>query len=216
MSSAGVFISIMAALAVGAMSPGPSFVVVSRIAISRSRLDGLAAALGMGAGGVVFAVLALAGLTALLSQFEWLYVLLKVAGGAYLIYIAVNIWRGAARPLEVSDAVHSHSVPHSHRTRMRSFTTSVLTQLSNPKTIIVYASLFAALLPRTVPLDLMIALPLGVFAVEAGWYSIVAFAFSARHPRRLYLAAKSWIDRAAGAVMGGLGLRLILSGLSAR
>ncbi|MBP2442883.1 LysE family translocator [Rhizobium leguminosarum] len=210
MSSAGVFISIMAALAVGAMSPGPSFVVVSRIAISRSRLDGLAAALGMGAGGVVFAVLALAGLTALLSQFEWLYVLLKVAGGAYLIYIAVNIWRGAAQPLQVSDAGDSQRAP------MLSFTTALLTQLSNPKTIIVYASLFAALLPRTVPLDLMVALPLGVFAVEAGWYSIVAFAFSARHPRRLYLAAKSWIDRTAGAVMGGLGLRLILSGLSAR
>ncbi|ACI57456.1 Lysine exporter protein (LYSE/YGGA) [Rhizobium leguminosarum bv. trifolii WSM2304] len=210
MSSAGVFISIMAALAVGAMSPGPSFVVVSRIAISRSRLDGLAAALGMGAGGVVFAVLALAGLTALLSQFEWLYILLKVAGGAYLIYIAVNIWRGVGEPLEVSDAGDSHRAPR------RSFMTALLTQLSNPKTIIVYASLFAALLPRTVPLDLMIALPLGVFAVEAGWYSIVALAFSARHPRRLYLAAKSWIDRTAGAVMGGLGLRLILSGLSAR
>ncbi|MBB5665828.1 threonine/homoserine/homoserine lactone efflux protein [Rhizobium leguminosarum] len=210
MSSAGVFISIMAALMVGAMSPGPSFVVVSRIAISRSRLDGLAAALGMGAGGVVFAVLALAGLTALLSQFEWLYILLKVAGGAYLIYIAVNIWRGAGQPLEVSDAGDSHRAPS------RSFMTALLTQLSNPKTIIVYASLFAALLPRTVPLDLMIALPLGVFAVEAGWYSIVALAFSARHPRQLYLAAKSWIDRTAGAVMGGLGLRLILSGLSAR
>ncbi|EJB04674.1 putative threonine efflux protein [Rhizobium leguminosarum bv. trifolii WSM597] len=210
MSSAGVFISIMAALMVGAMSPGPSFVVVSRIAISRSRLDGLAAALGMGAGGVVFAVLALAGLTALLAQFEWLYILLKVAGGAYLIYIAVNIWRGAGEPLEVSDAGDSHRAPR------RSFMTALLTQLSNPKTIIVYASLFAALLPRAVPLDLMIALPLGVFAVEAGWYSIVALAFSARHPRRLYLAAKSWIDRTAGAVMGGLGLRLILSGLSAR
>ncbi|MBB2751429.1 UNVERIFIED_ORG: threonine/homoserine/homoserine lactone efflux protein [Rhizobium aethiopicum] len=210
MSSVGVFISIMAALAVGAMSPGPSFVVVSRIAISRSRLDGLAAALGMGAGGVVFAVLALAGLTALLSQFEWLYILLKVAGGAYLIYIAVNIWRGAARPLEVSNAGDGQRAPR------LSFTTALLTQLSNPKTIIVYASLFAALLPRTVPLDLMVALPLGVFAVEAGWYSIVALAFSARHPRRLYLAAKSWIDRAAGAVMGGLGLRLVFSGLSAR
>ena len=210
MSSIGIFISIMAALAVGAVSPGPSFVVVSRIAISRSRLDGLAAALGMGTGGVVFAALALAGLTALLSQFEWLYLLLKVAGGAYLLYIAVNIWRGAAQPLAVSDTVNGRRAP------MRSFMTALLTQLSNPKTIIVYASLFAALLPRTVPLDLIVALPLGVFAVEAGWYSIVALAFSARRPRRIYLAAKSWIDRAAGAVIGGLGLRFILSGLSAR
>ncbi|WP_160320419.1 LysE family transporter, partial [Rhizobium ecuadorense] len=82
-----------------------------------------------------------------------------------LIYIAVNIWRSAGQPLEVSDAVNGN------RALKLSFTTALLTQLSNPKTIIVYASLFAALLPRTVPLDLIVALPLGVFAVEAGWYS---------------------------------------------
>jgi threonine/homoserine/homoserine lactone efflux protein len=90
----------------------------------------------------------------------------------------------------------------------------MLTQLSNPKTIIVYASIFAALLPKTIPAGLFLALPVGVFAVEAGWYTIVALAFSAQHPRRLYLAAKNWIDRMAGAVMAGLGLRLILTGLT--
>jgi threonine/homoserine/homoserine lactone efflux protein len=208
MSSLSVFLSIIAALSIGAMSPGPSFVLVSRIAISRSRLDGLAAALGMGAGGVVFSILALAGLTALLSQFAWLYLLLKVAGGAYLVYIAVNIWRSAKEPLEVSEAATSH------RAFGRSFAAAMLTQLSNPKTIIVYASIFAALLPKTIPAGLFLALPVGVFAVEAGWYTIVALAFSAQHPRRLYLAAKNWIDRMAGAVMAGLGLRLILTGLT--
>lgn len=210
MSSVSVFLSIIAALSIGAMSPGPSFVLVSRIAISRSRLDGLAAALGMGAGGVVFSVLALAGLTALLSQFEWLYLLLKVAGGAYLVYIAVNIWRSAKEPLEVDDDANGH------RAFGRSFSAAMLTQLSNPKTIIVYASIFAALLPKVIPTGLFFALPLGVFAVEAGWYTIVALAFSAQHPRRLYLAAKNWIDRMAGAVMAGLGLRLILTGLTSR
>jgi len=94
--------------------------------------------------------------------------------------------------------------------------TAFLTQVSNPKTIVVYASIFAALLPKTIPLELFLAIPLGVFAVEAGWYTIVALAFSARHPRRIYLAAKKWIDRAAGAVMAGLGLQLVTSGLSGR
>lgn len=210
MTPAGVFISIIAALIVGAMSPGPSFVIVSRIAISRSRIDGLAAALGMGAAGVIFAVLALAGLTALLTQFEWLYLVLKIGGGVYLVYIAVNIWRGASQPLEVAETGRAGSAI------ARSFVTAFLTQLSNPKTIIFYASIFAALLPKEVPAALVVALPLGVFAVEAGWYTVVALAFSTRHPRRLYLAAKSWIDRTAGAVMAGLGLRLVLSGLADR
>ncbi|WP_454853334.1 LysE family translocator [Rhizobium binxianense] len=210
MTSAGIFVSIIAALMVGAMSPGPSFVVVSRIAISRSRVDGLVAALGMGLAGVLFAGLALAGLTALLTRFEWLYLVLKIGGGAYLIYIAFNIWKGAKEPLHIAETGHSASA------LARSFSTAFLTQLSNPKAIVVYASIFAALLPKTVPLALIVALPLGVFAVEAGWYTLVALTFSSHHPRRLYLAAKTWIDRAAGAVMAGLGLRLIFSGLSAR
>jgi threonine/homoserine/homoserine lactone efflux protein len=91
-----------------------------------------------------------------------------------------------------------------------------LTQISNPKTIVVYASIFAALLPQSIPIGLIVAIPIGVFAVEAGWYTIVAYAFSARHPRRVYLSAKAWIDRLAGTVMAGLGLQLVISGLRGR
>lgn len=210
MSSLSVFLSIAAALSIGAMSPGPSFVMVSRIAVSRSRRDGLAAALGMGLGGVVFSILALAGLTALLSQFEWLYLALKVAGGIYLIYIAFRIWRGASDPLDMGEtALGTCAVG-------RSFMSAFLTQISNPKTIVVYASIFAALLPQSIPIGLIVAIPIGVFAVEAGWYTIVAYAFSARHPRRVYLSAKAWIDRLAGTVMAGLGLQLVISGLRGR
>lgn len=210
MSSAAILASIFAAMLVGAMSPGPSFVVVSRIAISRSRLDGLAAAAGMGVGGIVFSVLALAGLTALLTQFAWLYLVLKLAGGAYLVYIACRIWRGAKEPLEVSGTVEGRS------SIRRSFSTALLTQLSNPKTIIVYASIFAAFLPKAIPFGVIVGLPIGIFAIEFGWYAIVAMAFSARRPRQVYLSAKRWIDRSAGLVMGGLGLRLIFSGAALR
>lgn len=210
MSSLSVLLSILATLSIGAMSPGPSFVLVSRIAVSRSRIDGLAAAVGMGLGGVLFSILALAGLTALLSQFGWLYLALKIMGGLYLAYIAYRIWRGAGEPLVIGETAVAN------RAIGRSFMTAFLTQVSNPKTIVVYASIFAALLPKTIPLELFVAIPLGVFLVEAGWYTIVALAFSARHPRLIYLAAKTWIDRAAGAVMAGLGLQLVVSGLSGR
>ena len=53
------------------------------------------------------------------------------------------------------------------------------------------------------------AVPLVVLGIEAGWYMLVALAFSAEHPRRLYLRAKRWIDRAVAAAMGLLGLRLL-------
>lgn len=43
----------------------------------------------------------------------------------------------------------------------------------------------------------------------AGWYALVAIAFSAERPRQHYLRSKLWLDRTAGAVMGLLGLKLI-------
>ena len=56
----------------------------------------VAAALGMGLGGALFGTLALAGLSALLLQVEWLYMTLKLIGGAYLVYLGIRMWRSAS------------------------------------------------------------------------------------------------------------------------
>jgi threonine/homoserine/homoserine lactone efflux protein len=205
LSPTTILITILGTIMLGAMSPGPSFVMVSRISIARSRADGLAAAAGIGLAGMIFATLALAGVTALLAQFVWLYVALKVFGGAYLIFIATQIWLGA------SDPIGGGLAPEQRSTVARSFGSAVLTQLSNPKAIIVYASVFAAVLPSSIPSSLFISLPVGIFLVEAGWYVVVALIFSSSGPQSVYLKAKRWIDRAAAGLLGCLGVRLIYS-----
>jgi threonine/homoserine/homoserine lactone efflux protein len=198
-------------LLIGAISPGPSFVLVSRTAVTLSRSEGLAAALGMGLGGAIFGGLALAGLNALLLQAAWLYFVLKLAGGAYLIYLGARIWRSAADPIVVPE-----TATFERKSRLRSFSFALVTQLSNPKTAIVYGGIFAALLPASPPFWLLIALPPLIFAIETTWYVVVALAFSAAGPRALYLRCKAWIDRTAGAVMGLLGARLIVESIESR
>ena len=193
-------LSIAGALTLGAMSPGPSFVMVARTAVAVSRAGGLAAALGMGVGGLVFAALALLGLHVLLTAVPGFYIAFKVAGGVYLIYLGWLIWRGARQPLDMDGAPVRAG---------RSFWLALLTQLSNPKTALVYASVFVSLLPREVPAVAAALLLAIIFTIEAGWYAIVAFALSARSPRAAYLRSKTWIDRAAGTVMAALGLKLI-------
>jgi threonine/homoserine/homoserine lactone efflux protein len=204
MSSSIALLGILSALLIGAASPGPSFVLVSRIAVTSSRSDGLAAALGMGVGGAIFATLAVIGLVTVLLQVDWLYFALRLLSGLYLIYLGIRIWRGASQPLDVREETSSRS-----STILRSFSLGLVTQLSNPKTAIVYASIFAALLPATAPTWLFLSLPPLVLALETSWYAIVAVAFSTRRPRSLYLRYKLWLDRAAGAVMGGLGARIL-------
>ena len=203
MQQALIIASILGALAVGVVSPGPSFVLVARVSVAVSRRDGVAAALGMGIGGVMFAGLALLGLQAVLISLPWLYTAVRVLGGMYLFYLAVMLWRGAREPIALSDATAPTAAAG------RSFWLGLSTQLSNPKTTIVYAGVFAALLPADVPLWLFAVLPPLIFLLEAGWYAVVAVAFSAARPRAAYLRAKVWIDRLAGAVIGALGLRLL-------
>ncbi|MDT5001533.1 MAG: hypothetical protein QOK12_3638, partial [Mycobacterium sp.] len=134
----------------------------------------------------VFSGLALGGLQALLMQVDWLYMALKVAGGAYLVYLGIRLWRGARTPLAVA-ADDGRPATGGWR---RSFVVGLATQLSNPKTAIWYASIFAAFLPAQIPVWMFWALPPLTFAVEMGWYTIVAVLFSSSRPRAFYLRGK--------------------------
>ncbi len=204
MHELAVLVSILGVFLLGAISPGPSFIVVSRIAISGSRADGVMAAIGMGLGGFIFATIAVAGLTALLLQVEWLNLALRLAGGAYLVWLGINIWRAAPEPLEIADAANERP-----NTLWKSLLKALFVQLSNPKTAIFYASMFAALLPSPTPPWMYFALPPMLFLIEFTWYTVVAVGFSSRAPKAAYLRLKVWIDRAAGAVIGALGLKLM-------
>ncbi|MBK5565453.1 LysE family transporter [Ensifer sp. 2YAB10] len=204
MHELAILVSILGVFLLGAMSPGPSFIVVSRIAIARSRADGIMAALGMGVGGFVFACIAVAGLTAILLQVEWLNTLLRLAGGAYLVWIGFSIWRAAPQTISIADAPADQP-----STLWKSLLRGLFVQVSNPKTAIFYASMFAALLPSPTPTWMLLALPPLLFINEFMWYAIVAVGFSSRAPRAVYLRSKTWIDRAAGAVVCALGIKLM-------
>jgi len=207
MENAVAVLSIAGAISLGAMSPGPSFIMVARTALAVSRKDGVAAALGMGVGGVVFAVAALLGLQVVLSAVPSLYAFVKLLGGAYLLYLGYLIWRGAGDHLSLPGTETESNKKSAFR---RSFLLGLGTQVSNPKTAVVYASIFVSLLPRELPASMTVALPLLIFAIETGWYSIVALALSAPSPRATYLRSKSTLDRVAGGVMAALGVKLIV------
>ena len=135
MHEAIILSSLLVALLVGAMSPGPSFVLVSRLALAGTRRDGVSAAIGMGLGGALFAVLALLGLVSVLSQFPWIFMGLKVLGGLYLLYLGVSVWRSASNQLHPP----TKDTACLKTTAARSMRLAFTTQVANPKTVVVYA-----------------------------------------------------------------------------
>ena len=196
--------AIFGAILVGAMSPGPSFVLVARTSVAVSRSAGMANALGMGSGGLIFAAAALLGLQVALAAVPWAYLGLKIAGGVYLIYLAVQLWRGACEPTEMQPV----STDGAGSLR-KFFAVGLATQLSNPKTAIAYASIFTALLPADPPAWAAGVILPTIFLIETGWYAVVAMVFSSDRPRQSYLGAKLLIDRFAAGVLGLLGMKLL-------
>jgi len=191
------------AILFGAMSPGVSFLLVARTAMSSSRRVALSVAAGLGFGALIFAVIALAGLHTLLTLVPSLYTTLKVAGGCYLLWLALKILRRPSNRVIDSTAIDEVSAS-------KAFLTGVLTQISNPHTALVFASIFSAALSKNIQPAMYIILPLMAFVIDVLWYAIVACLLSSDGPRLAYTKYRKFIDKLSGGVMAFLGLRLLL------
>ena len=197
--------SITLALMLGAISPGPTFIYVAKNSIAISRKHGLFTALGTGTGAALFGLLAVMGLQAILLAVPSAYLVLKICGGLYLLWIAYKIIKHAKEPM---DSPNGSAEPMSYK---QAYRLGLITQMSNPKIAVILASIFTALLPKDIPTYFYVVLPMLCFFIDAGWYSLVAVALSAEGPRKVYLKSKALFDRVAGGVMTVLGLKLIFA-----
>lgn len=197
--SVEAFLLAALAHAMAAMSPGPSFVLSVRTATSRGLRHALALALAFGTGAAIWAAAALLGLVLVFEAAPWLLTALKLVGGAYLIWIAWNLWRHAAEPLPDAAAAPPESLLAAGRR-------GLLTQLANPKVSLFFGAVFVGLVPQGTEVWVKGLLLASVLTVETAWYALVALAFSTPRARAAYGRAKAALDRAFGAVLAGFGV----------
>jgi threonine/homoserine/homoserine lactone efflux protein len=184
---------------VAVVSPGPSFLITARTAVVRSRGDGVKVAAGLASGTIIWAGAALFGLNALFHALPALFLVMRIAGALFLLWIAFQIFTHAPEPLHMEgDAAQGNP-----------FWRGFWVQLSNPKVMVFFGSIFIAMLPEAPSLWLLFALLALVTFNEFWWYSVVALFFGSGPVKTFYLKAKVWIDRVTGLFLGALGLRLL-------
>ncbi|AND69760.1 hypothetical protein ATSB10_23060 [Dyella thiooxydans] len=185
-------------------SPGPDFLFVSQTAAARSRAQAMAGVCGIALGVAVWAALALLGLHLVMARLGWLQKAIATAGAAYLIWLGVQLlrstWRGSGRaaPARVApDAWHS----------LRS---GLLTNLSNPKALVYFGSVFSVLVGPAASAGTRWLIGGLVVGETLAWFALVAACFGLPAVRRGYLRMARAIDALAGAVFVLFGLRLLL------
>lgn len=186
--------------------PGPNNFMLMRLGMRRGRAVAMAAGLGTTLSCIVWCAAAALGLAALLAAAPWLYKFLRIGGGLYLLWFAIAIWR--ARP--EGPGVESEAVGG---TRFGpAFWQGFAINMTNPKSVLYFASIFSAYVGPNTPLWLHAAAVVIVVVTCQLWQVAMAFLFSARRAAAAYARAQRPLDRAAAVLMGGFGLGLLFAG----
>ncbi|MDF2785673.1 MAG: threonine transporter [Pantoea eucrina] len=193
---------------VALMSPGPDFFFVSQTAASRSRKEAMMGVLGITLGIVVWAGVALMGLHLLLAKMAWLHEIIMVGGGLYLLWMGWQLLRSARQRHKQSQ---SDAPVVELPKRGMSFLKGLLTNLSNPKAIIYFGSVFSLFVGNDIGAATRWGLFLLIIAETFAWFALVATIFALPWMREKYQRMAKWVDGMAGVLFAGFGLHLIIS-----
>lgn len=191
------------------MSPGPDFFFVSQTAASRSRREAMMGVMGISLGIVVWAGVALMGLHLILQKMAWLHQIIMVGGGIYLCWMGWQLLRSARS--QNAQSAPSPEVNVALPKPGRSFIRGFLTNLSNPKAVIYFGSVFSLFVGDDVGAGARWGLFLLIIAETFVWFSLVAVVFALPAMRRGYQRLAKWIDGLAGVLFTGFGLHLIFT-----
>lgn len=188
-------------------TPGPDNLMVLSMGMSRGRRAGIAFGLGCALGCLSHTLLAVIGVSALVAASPVAFTLLKVAGGAYLVWMGVQAWRHAGAVRVNGDAGDT--------TPLRQlFAKGLIANAINPKVVL----FFLSFLPQFVvasqgQVEWQLGLLGLLFTAQAvvlfgllGWFSGSVGAWLNRRP-----SVGLWLDRLAGTVFIGLGVRMMAS-----
>lgn len=199
---------VVAALAL-CLTPGPDMMFIVAMGGRGGPVAGVMAAAGVGTGALVHALAAMLGLSALFSALPTLYHVLRWAGAAYLLYLAVKSFR------DRGDAGGGPDVAGAGRSRThrrRAYWQGMVTNLLNPKVILFNIAFLPQFVNPSLGHPMMQLLVLGVtlvllgLAVDSGVGLLSGrLADLLRRSRRVARALNIF----SGTVFTGLAVRLV-------
>ncbi|TCB68608.1 LysE family transporter [Acinetobacter sp. ANC 4178] len=182
---------------VAQLTPGPDVLLIAKSSASTTRLNTLKIILGISAGIVVWVVLTLLGFTVLVEQFPWIQQILMLIGGFFLARMG---WGMLKEGLTSAQSPQLEGTLTLQNGQQKYFLLGLFTNLSNPKTLIYFSSVFSLALGSSANANLKSQLafiiPLQTFLV----FSLFMFIMSTPKIKALYQRAGHSIDILSGAL----------------
>jgi threonine/homoserine/homoserine lactone efflux protein len=201
------WVAFVGVVALAYFIPGPDMAVILRSATRGSRA-GAAAAIGAQLGLCVHLLLAVAGLSVVLTRSPEALTAIRIAGGLYLLYLGGRLILPTLR--RPAHAQPAHEVDVSTRS---AFGQGLFTNLLNPKAVLFFAAVLPQfLVPGAAPTWVQVV-ALGVLDIVLGfvaWAAVVALGVRLSSLLRR-ARVRVWWDRVTGATLGGIGGGLVVT-----
>jgi len=193
--------ALLGSMLVLAMLPSVSVLAVSARAASGGFIHGIATTIGIIAGDLIYILLAIFGLALLTEAMGESAYLIRYAGGAYMIWMGIRLWRASGKPVSAEREVKASSL-------LSSFMTGLLLTLADQKVVIFYLGFLPAFIDLAGISYLDTAIVMGITVVAVGSAKL-AYAFLAHKAGTMFGSrASTLMNRSAGGVMVGVGVYL--------
>jgi len=185
-------------------SPGPSTMGIMGVAMRNGRRPAAAMAAGVVTMSLAWGVVAALGLATLISRYAQALVVFKIAGGAYLLWLACKSARSAMQSDAAQVALATAAADLSAMYRR-----GVLMHVGNPKAILSWLALMSLGVGANASAD-RVALAFGG-CVALGMLIFFGYAllFSTAPMVKGYARARRWIEGTLALVFAGAGLRVL-------
>lgn len=201
----------VAAVVLISASPGPAMALILRRAALRGFSGAVPTVLGLEAGLYLWALCAAAGLAALVAASEVAFLVLRVVGAGFLLYLGVRMWRSAWRSRRAGVAAEPEEPPGtvSRRGWAKAFGEGAVVMLANPKA----AAFMVAFYPQFVPADRPLFATTAVLAllqvgIEIAVYLTLAAVVGRAGAWFRRPAIRRRLDAISGTVLVALGIRM--------
>lgn len=185
----------------GALSPGPSLLFVLATRARHGAQAAVRASIGHGVGVGVYAMAAVWGVATVTQSHPLVARTIETVGALYLLWLAWGVWpRGDGSESLPQAATDTPTPAH------RSFVQGFLVAFLNPKVMVFFVGIFAALAPATASWGERSGMGLMAATIDAAWYALVSLAGGAVSG----VFAHCTVQRMIAALLAAFGLALLL------
>ena len=183
----------------GAITPGPSLLLISGITLNKGRKEAIKACIGHALGICFYAFIVVTGLVILIEEFNKIFILVQKIGCIFIIYLGIIFLNSS------DDIENANKTMH-----VNSFVSGLTIAILNPKVIIFFSSIFSQFINKNITFEKIIIFTSIATLIDFIVYSLIVIFIALTIKSETIFENLKQINKFSGCTLIMLGIILFI------